>query len=73
MSKPIKGFEYFVNGQTKSGVMPLESILVPKFRDIALLKAKTQRSKLTLKRSLLAEHSSYFRHNLAITFVNVSL
>lgn len=41
MSKPIKSFEVFVNAQTKSGVTLLESILVPKFRDISLLKAKS--------------------------------
>lgn len=51
MSKPIKSFEFFffVNGQTKSGVILLESILVPKFRAIALLKAKSTKIKANLE------------------------
>lgn len=46
MINPIKSFEFFVNGQTKSGVTPLENVLVPKFRDTVFLKAKYTKFKV---------------------------
>lgn len=66
--KPIKNFKFFLNdGHKKSGVVPLNDVLVPKLR---VFKAKTTKTIIYIKGqsnlqcSFLAEYSSYFRHNL---------
>lgn len=34
--KPIRGFNHFINGQSKTGPAPLKSFLVTKLKNIAI-------------------------------------
>lgn len=58
--KPIKRFYFLINkgpsgGYTKSGLISLKSLLVPKLRDVEFLKTNPTKTKIYIKVRLESE------------------